>query len=141
MRTKLALLYICLLLPLAGCTGDGLSAPPPPDEAILGTYNLSTINALELPFLLMDDMTRRVEVVAGSITLNSDATFRDAINYQVTPYGGEAGPWDDIVVGSFTQNLDYLTFLTEQGGVYPVSLGVDGTLMQMIGEYQLIYSR
>jgi hypothetical protein len=140
MRTKHVLLYICLFLPLAGCA-DGVTAPAPPDAAILGTYKLNSINELSLPFLLMDDMTRRVEVVDGSITLNADATFRDAINYQVTPYGGESGPWDDVIEGSFVQNPDYLTFMTDNGGAYPVSMGVDGTLMQVIGEFRLIYGR
>lgn len=140
MRTKLAPLYVSLLtLSLAGCV-DGMTSPSI-DEAILGTYELKSINENELPFLLIDDEYRKVEVVTGSIVLNDDGTFSDAIDYQITPVDAPAGPWSDVITGTFVQNPGALSMVSDKGGVYDVSMAEDGRLSQLIGEYTLVYAR
>jgi hypothetical protein len=141
MRSKLATLYICatVLLPLGGCV-DGLAAPSI-DEEMAGTYQLRTINELDLPFLLVNDSFRKVEVINGAITLNLNGTFSDEIHYQITPVDAPGGPWADIITGTFVPNTGALTMVADAGGMYDISVATDGKLMQLIGEYRLLYWR
>ena len=143
MRARiLSLLAVPVLALTTACSGDDTTGVDLGVE-IAGTYQLKTINGAGLPYSLRDDTVEKIEVTMGAITLNADGTFRDEIGYMHTPVGGVASPLGDILTGQFFYDVDLnaVFFEVDGGGTYDLSLQDDGTMIQMIDDFELVYGK
>lgn len=71
--TLLSALSITFVL-LSACDGDVTS----PDQ-YKGMYDLETVNGLGLPFLKEETSSGRIDVVSGSLSLETDGTYHGEI--------------------------------------------------------------
>jgi hypothetical protein len=125
------------MLAVAGC----VDATAPIDEELLGTYQLQTINQVDLPFRLDAGEGEWVEVMNGSITLNRDQTFHDELRWQVISRDGETTSGEGVIDGYFAPGAGVLTFFPAAGGAYQATLGADGGLETSFGDLRLAYHR
>jgi hypothetical protein len=82
MRKLFAALALTVLV---ACGGDGATGVVPGDipPEIPGTYSLSTINGVALPFLLQASGPK-VEVISDSYTLTTAGSFQQSTSFRVT---------------------------------------------------------
>jgi hypothetical protein len=96
------LLALALLIATASCSSDSSTNPTP--DSLAGTWNLSTVNGLALPFLLLPGDPQasipKVELLndqiiassAGTFTETGNARFTDASGVQDVPFT-DSGTW------------------------------------------------
>lgn len=110
-------------------------------RSFVGVYALVAVNGTTPPLIVFDDGLERDEITGGSITLNSDATFRDETVFRITDLqtgGSQTG--SDVAVGTYTTSGNTIT-LTPTGDT-PYSLSLSGnTLTQTAGNLTLQYNR
>ena len=75
------LLTIALLLSALACGGDGATAP---QASVVGAYSLKTVNGASLPITMEEVGSNKVEILYGTLTLNTDGTFNSSAMYRVT---------------------------------------------------------
>lgn len=86
------LLALALLVAAAACSSD--SSTNPTTSSLAGTWNLSTVNDLPLPFLLQEfdpqatTPTPRVELLSDQIIATSAGTFVETANARITDADG-----------------------------------------------------
>jgi len=68
-----------LIFGLTACGGDGTGP-----ESVIGMYILQTIDGDPLPWVLFQIGDDKIEVTAGSVTLNEDRTCSDSITLRST---------------------------------------------------------
>ena len=71
-----------LIFGVTACGGDGTGL-----ENIAGLYTLETIDGDPLPVLLVEVGDNKIEVTAGSVTLNTDRTCSDSLTLEITEGG------------------------------------------------------
>ena len=142
MRTRIAQIASVALLAFAiGCAGD--SGTEPEESELTGTFSLKTINGLTLPYSLRDDATTKILVTGGLVTLGLDGRFTDQMNYEITPAGGTLETFAETLTGRFFHDLelDALFFEVDIGGVYDFQVREDGTLVQFLEGFELVYGK
>lgn len=73
-----------LLVLGSGACGDGATAP----SNVFGTYTLRTVFQLELPAVIVEiGTTIKIEITAGSLTLNEDSTCSQSRSLRQTDDG------------------------------------------------------
>ena len=89
---RVAVLFgLAAVLGAAAC--DSTSFP----ESAAGTYDLLSINGQPLPFPILVEPGRRVEVASGLIILEPDGEFDQEIRYeQITPRAGSTTQFDTL---------------------------------------------
>jgi hypothetical protein len=113
------LLALALLLASVSCSKD--SSTNPTTESLAGTWNLSTINNLPLPFLLAEaDLqtvppTPRIELLNDQIVATSAGTFVEIANARITDGTGTfTVPFTDK--GTWTLSGNTITFHFDSDG-------------------------
>ncbi len=71
-----------LIVGVTACGGDGTGL-----ENVAGLYTLQTIDGAPLPWILLEVGANKIEVTAGSVTLNTDRTCSDSITLATTESG------------------------------------------------------
>ena len=71
-----------LLFGVTACGGDGTGL-----ENVIGTYLLETADGDPLPWVLFQVGDDKIEVTAGSVTLNADRTCSDSLTLEITEGG------------------------------------------------------
>ncbi len=71
-----------LVFGVTACGGDGTGL-----ENVAGLYTLETIDGDPLPVLLVQVGDNKIEVTAGSVTLNADRTCSDSLTLETTQSG------------------------------------------------------
>ncbi len=71
-----------LIFGVTACGDDGTGL-----ENVIGTYILETIDGGPLPWILLQVGGNKIEVTAGSVTLNADRTCSDSITLRTTESG------------------------------------------------------
>lgn len=79
-RLSPTLLAFLLPLALAGCNEDPVS----PEEALPGSYTLSTVNGSALPATIFEAGTQMVEITAGELQVGADNTFDLSVTVRST---------------------------------------------------------
>ena len=81
-----SLFILTLSAALAGCgggEGDAAVTPPDADPGAAGTYELRTVNGLNVPAVIVDEVlngtTLRGEITSGRIVVKADGTWTYAI--------------------------------------------------------------
>jgi len=68
------------------------------------TYVLRTINGARLPAAISNDVARTVEVVASTMTLLPDRTFRGRTAYRETVRGSRPGTREEHATGTYERS-------------------------------------
>lgn len=91
---------------IIGCSGvaDNVAAPV---VVTSGTYMLTTVNGVPAPTILAMDPT--VLIRSGSITINTDGTFKSEVNYS-RMVDGAWYPITDTCGGTYSRNSRGLVF-------------------------------
>lgn len=76
MRRRFLASLAFLIATLTGCGGDGGTGP---NASLPGTYTLSTIAALPLPFLVYEEQGYKVELIGGSFVVGGSGTFTETL--------------------------------------------------------------
>ena len=136
MMRQIAILSLLLLVPLlSGCS----DSTGPGGSSATGTYNLRTVNGNNLPVVVLQVGSDRVEVTQGSITLNADNTFTDRTTFRVTESGTSTTD-TEVIAGTYTRNNNAIQFSTDEGDTYSASLS-GNTLTQTIEGFVLVYQK
>ncbi len=72
-----------LVLGVTACGGDGTGP-----ESVTGTYRLQTIDGDPLPFVVFEIGAEKIEIAAGSVTLNEDMTCSNIGTFRITTSSG-----------------------------------------------------
>ena len=91
------------------CSGDSTSP-----SSIAGTYNLQTIDGQSLPVVVFEEGTDKVEVMAGSMILNSDQTYSESVSFRITD-GAIVTTDIEASAGSWTLSGSAITFTATAG--------------------------
>lgn len=128
---------------LAAC-GDkttGLRGNSVPEIELAGSYGLTSINGSALPQNFGRDGVGAVDVLAGAIHLNSDATYLDVL---VIRRRGAHGVeiFADTVRGGY-MHIDRTVMMTPSGGgdMSFLDLGDDGSLSNGVPGFWLLYRK
>jgi hypothetical protein len=91
------LLALALLIATASCSSD--SSTNPTRESVTGTWNLSTVNDVSLPFLLQE-ANPKVELLDDQLIVSAAGTFTETGNARFTDADGvfnvpftDSGTW------------------------------------------------
>ena len=111
-----------------------------------GTYALTAVNGSPLPFLLAATTTDTVVITSGSITINTDGTFSEALSADQTT-GGVKTTHSDVCPGTYSQSGNSFTFTESTttpdpncGSQYSASWDGDKTVSLFFTGYQLDYT-
>ena len=129
-----------LLIAAAACGSDNSTAP----KRMEGTYTMQSIDGQTLPMIYYDDPTagQRVEVLSGSITLNSNGTYTSPWSLRITD-AGTVSPYSETCTGTYTRSVNTIT-LTEVdnqafcGGTFNAEWDGNNTLTE---EGSVVYKR
>ncbi len=116
-------------------TGCGDATGP---EAIAGNYALRTINGQDLPFILVQVLSDKIEITAGSVRINSDNTYSTSVTVAITE-GGTTTSETGTSTGTYTLNGTAITF-TSEGETFTGS--ITGNTLTIIDEgLTLVYQK
>ena len=95
-----------LLAYVAAACNDSTS---PGDGVLTGRYALRTANANAVPTVAISDNSGEYALLAGSVTLRTDNSFIDSLNFRFTPPSGPVQSGWDVRTGSYVQAGDNVT--------------------------------
>lgn len=133
------LAWTLLLLVAAGCGSDKSTAP----KRVEGTYTLKTISGSPPPTIVFDDPVnnQRLEVLSGSLTINSGGTFSSPWSFRVTD-NGTVSPYDETCTGTFTRSANTLNLTeTDNGGFCGGTFSATWDGNNTITEGTVVYTR
>ena len=124
MRSMLATVYAVTTVVLAACGSDSSTDPTPTpladNSAVVGTWNLTTINGTALPYLVRE--SPKVEIVSDRFVLLADGTFTAQLAYRVTADGAAlVQSKRDAGTYSFSGTVATFRFNDQTGGTGTVS--------------------
>ncbi|HUF50129.1 MAG TPA: hypothetical protein VMN60_04815 [Longimicrobiales bacterium] len=120
--------------------GCGDSSTDVAATAHVGTYTLRTIDNAPLPVTILVEGTASLVITAGSVNLNSDATFTDRTDYQIVS-GTTTISDSDVAAGTYTRNGSTIELRTSDGGVYSMAFSNGNTLTQTFEGSVLVYRK
>jgi hypothetical protein len=125
MRRIALALSLGLVLGLGACNSDNTS----PNGSVVGTYQLQRINGNTLPYTFPGGTT----MTSDQLTLNSDGSYTDVVNYSNSA--------TTIERGFYTANNGDLTFDDRTDNIiYKGS--VSGTVLTtIVGSYTSVYQK
>ena len=80
MRRMLAIVCTVATVLVAGC--DSVEATVPTDNAIAGTWSLSTVNGAPLPYTIQS--TPKIELVGDQLVVSANGTFTVSTQLRIT---------------------------------------------------------
>ena len=86
---------------------------------MVGTYALTQVNAKAVPMVYVDDVTGKLEILSGSMTLRSDHTYNQTLSVRSTPPGGASQTSAIPENGTFTANSEQIIFTIPASGGAP----------------------
>ncbi|HEY0529706.1 MAG TPA: hypothetical protein VGD02_12835 [Gemmatimonadaceae bacterium] len=117
------LLSLAIVIGVLGCGGSDSTAP---DQAVLGDYLLTQVNGQATPMIYVQDITGKVEILGGSMTLRSDHTYNQTLSVRTTRPDGTTQTSPIVENGTFTANSQQIIFtIPGSGSVSPLSYPAD----------------
>ena len=119
-----SLFILTLSAAFAGCGGggddDAAPTQPDTDPGVTGTYELRTVNGLNVPAVIVDEVlngtTLRGEITSGRIVVKSDGTWSYAIRGRWWTNGRLTSDKTSTTSGTWSQPSDGTLVLTGAGG-------------------------
>jgi len=96
---------------IVACSG----ATGPAQDAAVGAYGLMAVNGQRLPYTLRTTSLSRLEMTAGTLSLNEDQRYRIVFNTRLTPAGEAPQPHVDTSSGTYVRNGTSLLFRSSNG--------------------------
>jgi hypothetical protein len=127
------------VLVLAGCKDNSVGVV----DAVSGSYSLTSISGFQLPVTLNDT----VSISGGALTLNTEGTFTESLDYVVTGAAGTTTPTITCngTVGQRGSNFDFSETATSDqtcggnfGGVWD---GADTFSVAFNPSFVAVYNR
>ena len=119
MTERTIVIFLTVLLAACGAS-DARSPVSPgtpssglPQANPLGTYNVSSINAKQLPVAIFSDSNYSYEVTAGAISLTADGKYLSKMTFRQT-VAGRVDVFLDSTFGKWTLSGAILTFTNGQ---------------------------
>ena len=138
MRLNRRASLLCYLL-LAACGGGGATAPV--DAAIVGSYQLQTINGFAVPAVYVQSATGKVEILDDVYTLNADRTYTEAGHTRTTYATGAVTLSAGVDAGTFTSGNGTVQLVSNEGnGTSSGTMG-GGTLTIVDQGASLVYKK
>ena len=109
MRSVLVLL--ACVVAVAACGDDG----PTGSWTVPGVYDLETINGAPLPYVVPQADGSTVEITSGRLTISTDGTFTDRVDY-IRTHGTQVTPSTDTRTGDYLFSNRVLTLMYDSGG-------------------------
>jgi hypothetical protein len=107
-------LVAAAMLVLAACSD---AAGP---DAHVGSFTLVSFNGQGLPQIVEQDASRTLEVTGGVVTLHSDGTFTDRLDFRETT-ATTVDTDSDVLTGFYTITGDNVTFDSDDGTTYSMA--------------------
>jgi hypothetical protein len=122
------------------CGGSDKSTGP--NGAVAGTYTLRTINNQSLPVIIDQSGSDKLEIIGGTVRLNSDMSFTDATTYRLT-LNGQVSEDTDTAFGTYVVSGNNITFNVTSPVTDSYSMAWNGSnqLTQVETGITLIYQR
>jgi hypothetical protein len=115
------LVLVALFVTAAACSGDSPTGPtgnnpkvPSGNDPAAGSFTLTTVNALTLPFTFFNESGYVLQMTASTMALESGGQFILAMTTRET-VAGFPSTFVDTVRGTWSQNVGAIT-LTQTGG-------------------------
>ena len=117
------------ILSLGACTDTPLSAP---SAEAAGTYTLKSVGGSALPFVYLETLGWKDEIVSGTVELRADGGYRDESVYRRTREGVTTTQRVTLT-GSWSRRDDLIRFLPtgEVGSGRPYAMRFDGTRLTL----------
>jgi hypothetical protein len=100
-------LAMAMLGALAACGADKVTAPP---GTVSGNFTLRTIGGGNLPAIIAQDATGKIEITAGNLNFNTDKTWSGSLTARVTITGGGVTTQTSPGNGTYTMNGSAIVF-------------------------------
>lgn len=110
MRRMLAIACAVATVLLAGC--DSTETTAPTDNAVAGTWNLTTVNGSPLPYTVQS--TPKIEVVGDQLVVSADGTFTVSTQLRITN-GTTVTTQTETDGGTYSLNGTAATFIFNGG--------------------------
>jgi hypothetical protein len=129
---------------LAACGGD--SSTGPESANVTGTYALQTINGQATPVTIIQIATYRLEVVSGSLAINTNNTFSNTLTYRETD-SGQIVTGSETCTGTYSRNGNSVTFNeadvvnTECGDTYTGTVSGNNLTVAYDATVQAVYRK
>jgi hypothetical protein len=109
-------------------------------NAHVGSYTLVSVNGQGLPEVVFQDGSETVEFTGGVVTLNSNGTFSDRIDFRITT-STEVFDDSDTITGTYTITGNNVT-LNPSDGSSAYSMALSGNaLTQVEPGLTLVYEK
>ncbi len=136
MQARIRLRYTILVaVLLAGCYEE-VGGPAP---TIFGRYTLRSVDGEAVPVIMSQVPNFKLEIMTGTITLNSDNTFKDSTDMRRTD-GTVARIVTDVAQGSFVRTGDVIDLSSTRGEHYSMTVA-ERTLTQNLSGNILLYRK
>jgi hypothetical protein len=104
-----------------GACGGG-DDPAGPSLQSIGTYTLSTVNGQPLPAVLLEDATRKVEILSDVVTLRENGTWSETASLRTTTPTGAVTTTPSNDSGTYSVNGSALVLSSGQSGTTMATL-------------------
>lgn len=125
-----------LVLAGAACAGRDSTSPSVP----VATYSLKTVNGSALPFRLPTNDGSLYQLVADSLTLNANGTYRELSYYSIVlGHNVQSSMASDA--GKYSNNDGGITFQDRTDDMVYHGSVAGGILTQSVGGYTQVFQR
>jgi len=136
MRTSRGFLLVALAL---ACGGDNVNGPT--TESVAGNYSLTMVNGSPLPFVVAEVRDDKLEVTAGSLSINADNSY--ALTFGLRETQGATVTTETVTeAGTYHRSSNTLSFHpNDDSGDWSASYASGGTITMGTGGETLVFKR
>lgn len=104
------------VISLPACGSDDVSGPGGNDAAVVGSYDLTSINGDNLPVTVLETIGGSAEITDGSLSIRADGNFALEATVRVTN-DGQTETVNDVTTGSWILSGNRLTLDFDLSGL------------------------
>jgi hypothetical protein len=131
-----------ILFAIASATGCGNDAGTNVRAAATGTYQLTSVNGVPLPFVESSDATQEVRITAAQLQNRSDGSFTQTTTRSTTTLpGGAVTTSSEVLNGTYTVGGDVVAFTYSGGQTRLGSLAVGGGISILVSGDAYLYTK
>ena len=127
-----------ILISAAACSGDSTTAPT--TVSVAGTWTLQTINGTNLPYVVAQSGSDKLEVVSDVLTAASTGSFTQTTTVRST-LSGQVSTQSIADAGSYTLNGTAVTFRFNSDGSTGTGSIAGNTLTVTEQGFAFVYRR
>jgi len=109
MRLMTRLAMAALVIGVTACDSS-----TDPEDAIVGTYTLRTVNGGQVPFIVFQDATYKLEILSSTLVVRDNNTWTETASLRETENAAVTTS-TTVVSGTYTMNGNTATFTDGDG--------------------------